>query len=436
VETSRASAHIRVYRARRPERTVLYRALARHFERFLLVYEERFQPTHGYLRHCVEPAVHRYLDCGIFDHGVARIRCPDCRHEFLVAFSCKLRGLCPSCHQKRELQWVAWAERELLEDVPHRQVVWTIPKRLRVYFRYDRKLLGELASCAWRALKLYIDVSFDGAEVTPGGVGFVQTSGELLNFHPHVHILVTDGCFGPNGSFRHLPRFNSRHLERLFRAEVLRMLVDKGLIGEETVRNLLTWRHSGFSVHAAVRVKDRRGALRLGRYMLRCPLALRRLCWNEETAEVGYAARPTRRSEPRPTTASWDVLEFIARVVDHIPEPSQQMTRYWGWYANAARGKRRKTCEEEPTSSEPRPEDIGGAFTRGARLSWAKLIKRVYEIDPLLCPFCGAEMKIVAFITDFATARAIRRSLKLPDQAPEPLAHGPPLELELLDQIA
>ena len=47
-----------------------------------------------------------------------------------------------------------------------------------------------------------------------------------------------------------------------------------------------------------------------------------------------------------------------------------------------------------------------------------------------------AEMRILAFITDFATARAIRRSLKLPAQEPEPLAHGPPHEIELLDQIA
>jgi hypothetical protein len=68
-----------------------------------MVYDERFQPTQGYLRRCVEPAVHRYLDCGIFDHGVARIRCPDCQHEFLVAFSCKLRALCPSCHQTPRL---------------------------------------------------------------------------------------------------------------------------------------------------------------------------------------------------------------------------------------------------------------------------------------------------------------------------------------------
>jgi len=166
------------------------------------------------------------------------------------------------------------------------------------------------------------------------------------------------------------------------------------------------------------------------------PLALKRLSCNEETAQVGYTARPTRRVGPWPTAASWDVLEFIARVVDHIPEPSQQMIRYWGFYANAARGKRRKVEEVEPTSTQPSPEDTDDTFTRHARLSWAKLIRRVYEIDPLLCPFCGAEMRILAFITDFATARAIRRSLNLPTQEPEPLAHGPPHEIELLDQIA
>jgi hypothetical protein len=44
---------------------------------------------------CVEPAVDSWLDCGIFNQAVARVRCPDCRHDFLIAFSCKLRSLCP-----------------------------------------------------------------------------------------------------------------------------------------------------------------------------------------------------------------------------------------------------------------------------------------------------------------------------------------------------
>ena len=69
-------------------------------------------------------------------------------------------------------------------------------------------------------------------------------------------------------------------------------------------------------------------------------------------------------------------------------------------------------------------------------VSWAKLIHRVYEVDPLLCPFCGAEMKVLTFIVDFATAKAIRRSLELPAQEPEPLAHAPPETPVLLAESA
>ncbi|MEE8278962.1 MAG: transposase, partial [Thermoanaerobaculia bacterium] len=298
----------------------------------------------------------------------------------------------PSCHQKRELLWADWAEQELLEDVPHRQVVFTIPKRLRVFFRYDRKLLGELAGCAWRALKLYFDSYFDGDEVTPGAVGFLQTSGELLNFHPHVHLLVTDGGFGPAGIFRPLTLFHSQHVERLFRAEVLWMLLDKELITQAIVDNLLSWRHSGFSVHGAVRAQERAGAVRLGRTMLRCPIVLKRLTWDTDSDEVLYSGRPSRGPGPHRSLARWDVLEFVARVVDHIPQPAQQMVRTWGFYANAARGKRRKAAPAREAIAMPHQQDDTDQFTRRARLSWAKLISRVYEVDPLLCPLCGAEI--------------------------------------------
>ena len=71
-------------------------------------------------------------------------------------------------------------------------------------------------------------------------------------------------------------------------------------------------------------------------------------------------------------------------------------------------------------------------FRRRARLTWAALIKKIYEIDPLLCPYCGAEMKIIAFITEHATVARILRHLRMPAQRPEPLAHSPPLQEELL----
>ncbi len=145
--------------------------------------------------------------------------------------------------------------------------------------------------------------------------------------------------------------------------------------------------------------------------------------------------RPSRRAGCDGGEARWDVLEFLARVVDHIPEPSQQTVRYWGFYANAARGKRRKAAQAgDITPTVGRQDD--DEFTRRVRLSWAKLIRRVYEVDPLLCPFCGAEMKILAFILDFGAAKAIRNSLKLPAQEPEALARAPPETLEFVAESA
>ena len=94
-----------------------------------------------------------------------------------------------------------------------------------------------------------------------------------------------------------------------------------------------------------------------------------------------------------------------------------------------------KAAQSEDTAQTPARQD-DDQYTRRARLSWAKLIRRVYEVDPLLCPFCGAEMKILAFILDFAAAKAIRQSLELPAQEPEPLAHAPPEAFELIAESA
>ena len=419
-----------IYRRREPEKTVLYRALAQHFETFLQVYEERFQPTFGHFRQVIQSTVHRFLDCGIFDRGFARARCPKCKYEFLVALSCKLRCICPSCHQKRELLWAEWAAEELLEDVPHRQVVLTIPKRLRVFFRYDRRLLGDLAACAWRALSLYFKLHYDKDPILPGAIGFIATAVEMLNWMPHIHILLTDGGFLPDGTFRHLLYFDSDKVEKLFRAEVLRLLFNKQLIGEPTVSNMLSWNHSGFSAHAGVRVDTITEAARIGRYMIRCPLVLERLQWDEDTAEIVYAARPKRAPGPFGGIVRWDVLEFIARVTDHIPEPGQQLVRNWGFYSNASRGKRRVNSEldkpPDPEANELVEQDADG-WRRRRRLTWAKLIQKVYEIDPLLCRFCGTEMKIISFITEYPVINKILTHIEFESQQPEPLAHSPPL---------
>ena len=129
-------------------------------------------------------------------------------------------------------------------------------------------------------------------------------------------MLITDGGFLKDGTFRHLLYWDTDKLEELFRAEVFRLLIEKDLIERDTVNNMFSWKHSGFSADASVRVETIADAVRLGQYMIRCPLVLERLNWDAERAEVTYQARPKRSKSPSAAIARWDVLDFIARVTD------------------------------------------------------------------------------------------------------------------------
>jgi|GEM_PF-4494279 len=174
----------------------------------------------------------KYLDCGDLHQGFARVKCNDCNHEYLLPFSCKRRSFCPTCHQKRVVEFGEHLHEEVLEDVTHRQWVFSLPKRLRPYFMYDRKLLPKLSLCAWNVLSEYLKTSVSKensadkqaagkaccSSMQPGCVIAVQTFGEFLNFNPHLHIIATDGCFHDDRRFIKAPyllqRIWSRHLLR------------------------------------------------------------------------------------------------------------------------------------------------------------------------------------------------------------------------------
>lgn len=96
----------RVYRRRRPERTVLYRLVQRHLETWLSRAREN-DPDGAPLAAYVERELRGFLSCGILAHGFARARCGGCGHDFLVAFSCKGRGICPACTTRRMVETAA-----------------------------------------------------------------------------------------------------------------------------------------------------------------------------------------------------------------------------------------------------------------------------------------------------------------------------------------
>ncbi len=171
----------------------------------------------------------RRLDCGNPKCGFARIRCGDCGSERLLTFSCKVRGFCPSCHSKRLEQWGEWMRESLLLDVPHRQVVFTIPKMLRVFFKYKRSLLSGLCLCGKEVLLKYFK-AVTGRELTPGIIAVIQSFGSRIKLHPHLHFLLTEGGEDKEGQFHKIPRFNESLIADFFSREVFSMLLHQGLI--------------------------------------------------------------------------------------------------------------------------------------------------------------------------------------------------------------
>ncbi len=178
------------YRARSPRATPLYRLFEAHFDEVRGQWEERFERRCGFWRSFVDEQVLRYLDCGLFENGFARIRCPDCAEEFLLAFSCKTRELCPSCAAKRSAATAALLAEDVLEEVGHAQWVFVIPKMLRPYFLHHRELLGGLARAAWETVLELMATAVDDATFRPGMVAVVQTAGDMANWHPHTQYLA------------------------------------------------------------------------------------------------------------------------------------------------------------------------------------------------------------------------------------------------------
>jgi ribosomal protein S27E len=86
-----------LYRPRNPRKTALYQLMEAHYEDVKASWEDRFEKTYGRWRGFVDQVVWRYLDCGIPESGFARLRCEACHDERLLCFSCRQRGICPSC---------------------------------------------------------------------------------------------------------------------------------------------------------------------------------------------------------------------------------------------------------------------------------------------------------------------------------------------------
>ena len=155
---------------------------------------------------------------------------------------------------------------------------------------------------AWTCIKTEIRRLLGRDNIAPGMIAAIQTHGELLHWHPHIHTLVTCGGFTPRGEFREVPELDVERLCAAWREAVFDLYLAEGKIEPEAVENMRTWPHSGFSVDQSV--FSRRATSRsssLVQYITRCPLSLARLVKVTATGQVVYKAeKQACRAFPTP----------------------------------------------------------------------------------------------------------------------------------------
>ena len=285
-----------VYQTRRPRASPLWQLVNHGWEDFLANYETNYRKSLGPLPSSAVATVQSFLRCGDLASGFTRLQCPDCGHERLLAFTCKGRHFCPSCHQRRVRSTSDWIATSVCHEVPHRQFVFTIPKVLRGIFRKRRHLLTHLFHTATATLQDAFRTRLGLPQGRIGAIAAVHTFGDYLIYHPHLHVLAADGLFTPDGRFHCMPAEDLAPAIELFRHRFLHALRDAKLISPSKLANLLAWKHSGFNIHHGgeqpVPAHDAPGRKRLAEYLLRHPFSLQKITWNATSKTVIYRSKP------------------------------------------------------------------------------------------------------------------------------------------------
>jgi hypothetical protein len=180
-------------------------------------------------------------------------------------------------------------------------------------------------------------------------------------------------------------------------------------------------------------------------YISRCPFSLARMVKLTDDDQVLYRANHAdcteypmfgKEMDLRPGMSRnyqvFDPLDFLASVTQHIPNKGEHQIRYYGFYSNKSRGMRKgkKQTANADTSKEPLPE-----YQRKWKMTWAALIKCVFEVDPLKCPKCGTEMRIISFIEAKTQADVLKSILKHCGLWKEKEPRPPPHQIDKTPQI-
>ena len=173
--------------------------------------------------------------------------------------------------------------------------------------------------------------------------------------------------------------------------------------------NLLSWRHSGFSIDSSIRLfgGSRQERENLAQYIARPPISLKKIRFESFHGKVLF--HTAYNEYFRENLKLFEATDFIALLTQHLPPKGAQYIRRYGLYSSRSRGKwiekpyvvrlapdgwRQKHLDSPETQEEYNPDC--SVCSSESRAAWARLIARVYEVNPLECVKCGSPYQLPA----------------------------------------
>lgn len=346
------------------------------------------------LRPVVTQEVEKMMACGTIESGFEIYECPNCLKSHIICYTCKSR-FCNSCGTKAAKQRADYISKNTL-DVRHRHIVFTIDDSLRDYFLRDRDLLDILFDAAKDTL-FYTFNRMNGKKhtFTPGFILTLHTYGRALNFNPHIHCLVTDGAMDEDGNFKYIHYLNYETLRKSFMRQVCEYLKayysDNPAYSNKIkshIDDLYKKLKDGFYVRAPkMKKKDGKDAVvsYIIRYTGRPVMAASRIVdYDAENKTIHYYYEDHRTEER--VDVEENVLDFMKKLLIHIPEAQFKMIRYYGLYA---------TCNHKHKDNVERMLSNQTNRTTKSK-SYRQQLIETFDTDPLLCD-CGHYMEFIDY---------------------------------------
>ncbi len=327
--------------------------------------------------------IEKMIHCGDPSFGGAMYGCSSCGALKFVPFRCKSR-FCPSCGTLYSIHRTTSMSLKLIQCI-HRHCVFTIPEELRISFRRDRSLLN----CLFYSVRDVILRMFrklnKSERFTPGFICVLHTFGRSLQWNPHIHVLVSEVAVGRITPWKRFTHFNYSFLRKSFCTALLNHLHKRIGPSFKKMKSDIYKNHcKGFYVYAKPNnCKPSIVTKYIGRYLGRPVIATSRI---DSYSGSHVTFHYNRHEDNKLITETLPVIDFIKKLIIHIPDKHFKMIRYYGiCHPSVSRSDFVRIAHLIP-AIHPSKRPFLRSLSR-----WRSSILASFSSDPLRCS-CGSIM--------------------------------------------